>query len=256
MAQKINPIIFRKNSRGLFFLNNKLSILTGVSFAYSLKSYDQVRFLIESLLSFFGLILTSLLIVETNNSSFFLSLKYHNQLFSKTFENTGSLKLILVQVVLKLVPVKNICVRLLNNNKVFVSKKKKKKLLLILKSIRLLSCDPFNLIKIVQHTFLSSHFLAFVVANELKLIKKKHNRFLSLCAKILATSVGNGAVVSNLKGLKLCVKGKFNGRLRAKTKLLQVGELSLQKTLSIIDFCCIKSVTLDGVFGVKVWFHY
>lgn len=61
---------------------------------------------------------------------------------------------------------------------------------------------------------------------------------------------------SNLKGIKVCIKGKFNGRLRAKAKTLQVGALCLQETMSVVDYCSLKSVTTVGVFGIKVWLNF
>merc|ERR1712224_262199 len=99
----------------------------------------------------------------------------------------------------------------------------------------------------------NSSYFALLISKELKLIKKKHNKFLNICNKIMKLSINNKTIKSNLKGIKICIKGKFNGRLRAKTKMLQIGTICLQKTLSLVDFSSIKTITPDGTFGIKIW---
>jgi hypothetical protein len=150
-----------------------------------------------------------------------------------------------------LVPAKSLYLKLLNNRKIFISKLKRKKLMQSLRRMRLFVFDPFNLIKTLRYSFFTSSFFAFIISKELQAIKKRHNRFLLVCSKIIKLSIKN----SNLKGIKICIKGKFNGRLRAKVKKLQAGILSLQGTLSVVDYCSLKSVTPVGVFGIKVWLN-
>jgi hypothetical protein len=256
MAQKINPIVFRKNSRGLYFLNNKSSVLHDLFAVYSLKNYYQLQSFLENFFSFFNLSLDSLLVMETNNSIFFVSLRYRSQILKQQNQDGKLLKQTITKALLRLIPAKSLYLRLLNNRKIFGLKLRKKKLTRVLRRVRLFCCDPFNLIKTLRYSFFNSNFFAYIITKELKLVKKKHNRFLTLCGKIARLSIRHKNIKSNLKGIKICIKGKFNGRLRAKTKMLQVGTLSLQKMLSVVDYCSLKSTTSDGTFGVKVWFHY
>jgi hypothetical protein len=252
MAQKINPIFFRKTTKGLYFVSNKHSLGKTLA-SYPLKNYNQVHYYLKSVFNFLGLHLDSIFSMETNNSVFFLSLKYRSQNLKKAvaYENT-ILKQTIIKGLLKIFPVKNLYLRLLNNKKIFISDKRKKKFLRVLRNIHLISFDPFNLAKILRYSFFSSSIVGHILAREL-VLTKNHSRVLTLCGKILSLCVGGN---SKIKGVKICVKGKFNGRLRSKIRVLQLGNLWLQKYLSVVDFFCTKAVTSVGVFGIKIWIHY
>lgn len=252
MAQKINPILFRKNPTGLYYLRNSSKVLNGLQANYSFKNSYHLNFLVENFLSFFKVYLNYLSVLETNNLIQFISLKYFSQNFKKTLKGGSFIKQTILKGLLFLIPVKSLYLRLLNNRKVFISKLKKKKLMQSLRRMRLFVFDPFNLIKTLRYSSFTSSFIAFIIAKELKTIKKRHNRFLLLCSKLIKLSVEN----STLKGIKICIKGKFNGRLRSKIKTLQIGTLSLQGKLSVVDYCSLKSVTSVGVFGIKVWLNF
>jgi hypothetical protein len=252
MAQKINPILFRKNSKGLYHLKNKLKVLQSLYLGYSFKNSYHLNFLLENYCSFFKLQLNYLGVLETNNSLQFIFLRYFSPVLKKTSKKGSFFKQTILKSLLLLIPVKSLYLKLLNNRKVFISKLKKNKLFQTLRRMRLFVFDPFNLIKILRYSFFTSSIFAFFLAKELKTIKKRHNRFLLLCSKILKLSIKN----SNLKGIKISIKGKFNGRLRAKVKTLQIGTLLLQETTSVVDYCSLKSVTTVGVFGVKVWLNF
>jgi hypothetical protein len=256
MSRKINPIIFRKNSKGFYLSTNKSSVLNGLQLSYSSKNHKQFKHFFNNFFLFFSLNLDSLLYIETNNSIYFISFKYHSNILKKNVKQNKLLKQTIIKGLLFLAPIKTLYLRGINNKKIFFPKNKKKNLIRTLKGLKFFCCDPFNLIKTLRYSFFNSRFFASIIAKELKMIKKQHNKFLNICGKILRLSIKNKINHSNLKGVRICFKGKFNGRLRAKTKTLQVGVLSLQKMLSVIDFCSVKSTAPEGVFGIKVWFCY
>ena len=83
--------------------------------------------------------------------------------------------------------------------------------------------------------------------------QKKHNfLFLSLkkIFEVLITSK-----LSKINGLKISVSGRFNGFLRAKTKIFSVGNVPLQSFSSFIDYHHATSYTVHGTFGIKVWIY-
>jgi ribosomal protein S3 len=56
------------------------------------------------------------------------------------------------------------------------------------------------------------------------------------------------------KGIKIKIKGRFNGAPRAKHKIINIGNNMPVLTLnSNIDYAETTSYTSNGTFGVKVW---
>jgi len=128
MAQKTNSIIFRKNSKGFYFVHNRLSFLNNLFFTYSLKNYNQLQFFLKNFFAFFNLCLNSFSSIETNNSVFFISIRYRSQQFKKTKKNGKLLKQTIVKGLLRLIPVKSLYLRLINNRKIFFVTVQKKKI--------------------------------------------------------------------------------------------------------------------------------
>lgn len=62
-----------------------------------------------------------------------------------------------------------------------------------------------------------------------------------------------GTKYSLLNGVKLKIKGRFNGVPRAKTRILQIKNVPLQTFDSNIDYYQAVSYTTNGTFGVKIW---
>ena len=84
--------------------------------------------------------------------------------------------------------------------------------------------------------------------------KQKKQNFLFLSLKkifeVLITSK-----LSKINGLKISVSGRFNGFLRAKTKVFSVGSVPLQSFSSLIDYHHTTAYTVHGTFGIKVWIY-
>jgi small subunit ribosomal protein S3 len=80
---------------------------------------------------------------------------------------------------------------------------------------------------------------------------KKHNFFLNFLTQALFLLVKSK--LSCIKGLKILIKGRLNGKLRAKSKLIEIGKIPLQTINSKINYSTSVSYSLYGTFGFKVW---
>jgi ribosomal protein S3 len=96
----------------------------------------------------------------------------------------------------------------------------------------------------------SSELLAQFVANELKKLKR-HNFFLRFLKATLAIFCSKA--FSKLGGIKIKVKGRFNGAPRARTKTIKIGNVPVLTLSSDISYGEAVSFTSNGTFGVKIW---
>jgi hypothetical protein len=93
---------------------------------------------------------------------------------------------------------------------------------------------------------LISEFLAFQFS-----VMKKHNYFLNFLKRALLLIIKSR--FSFIKGFKLIISGRLNGKPRAKNKFLIVGKVPLQSINSKIDYSTSVSYSQYGTFGFKVW---
>jgi ribosomal protein S3 len=134
----------------------------------------------------------------------------------------------------------------------------KKKVKLLKKSLALLRKynrnsffkDGVNLMYACTTQRDSSELLAQFVANELKKLKK-HNFFLRFLKATLA--LFSSKAFSELGGIKIKVKGRFNGAPRARSKAIKIGNVPVLTLSSDISYAEAVSFTSNGTFGVKVW---
>ena len=80
---------------------------------------------------------------------------------------------------------------------------------------------------------------------------KRHNYFINFLKRSLNLVIG--LKFSCIKGVKIKIKGRFNGAPRAKLKLIQVGEIPLQTLKTKVSYYCSTSFTPNGTFGVQLW---
>lgn len=85
---------------------------------------------------------------------------------------------------------------------------------------------------------------------EKKGMKKRQRFVLNSLRRFL---IQNQKILTNLKGLKIQVNGRINGRNRSTTYVIQLGCVPLQTFSKKIDYTFLPCFTLDGVFGIKVW---
>jgi ribosomal protein S3 len=80
---------------------------------------------------------------------------------------------------------------------------------------------------------------------------KSHTQFLYTLRDILVTL--QKTKISKIKGVKIKVKGRFNGKARSASKIIIIGEMPVQTLTEKIDYFESTSYTSNGTFGVKVW---
>jgi ribosomal protein S3 len=80
---------------------------------------------------------------------------------------------------------------------------------------------------------------------------KRHNRFLLFLKRIVVNF--NKIPLSRINGIKIIIKGRFNGAPRSRNRIIQSGQVPLQKIDSNISYCNTKAFTIYGTFGIKVW---
>jgi len=97
----------------------------------------------------------------------------------------------------------------------------------------------------------SSALLNKLITNYLSENKKQHNFFLSFLKKTLTTLIKTR--LSRIKGIKIVINGRLNGRPRARKTLIKIGEIPQQSMVKLIDYNESTAYTKNGTFGVKSW---
>jgi ribosomal protein S3 len=80
---------------------------------------------------------------------------------------------------------------------------------------------------------------------------KKHNFFLNFLKRIFYLFIYSN--ISNILGIKLKIKGRFNGSLRSKTRIIKLGNISLQSFQSDLLYKNDTVFTKYGTIGIKIW---
>jgi hypothetical protein len=100
----------------------------------------------------------------------------------------------------------------------------------------------------------STNLMAQFIANHLG-TTQRHNFFLTFIKTTLALLIANP--FSKLKGIKIKINGRLNGRPRAKHKVLLIGKGVPTLTIdSNIKYAEATSYTSKGTLGIKVWTYY
>jgi hypothetical protein len=91
------------------------------------------------------------------------------------------------------------------------------------------------------------------------LSKRLHTRFLlflkALFKLFVSYSLKNNTVFNSIKGFKFLIKGRFQAKDRASSKLIQIGSVPSQSFFCNIDFSSTHIYTLYGAFGIKIWMY-
>lgn len=93
---------------------------------------------------------------------------------------------------------------------------------------------------------LLSKFIAFYVKTE-----KRHKFLLSFLKKTLIILMNSR--ISNIKGVKIKIKGRLNGAPKAKRKSVTVGHLPIQTINTCLDYSHVAVHNKNGTYGIKVW---
>jgi ribosomal protein S3 len=97
----------------------------------------------------------------------------------------------------------------------------------------------------------SAEFLAKFIAYQLSNLKK-HDSFLIFTKRFLITFISEKKI-SKISGVKIIIKGRFNGTPRARKRIYLAGNVSAQTLDSDINYHQAISYTPNGTFGIKVW---
>ena len=104
----------------------------------------------------------------------------------------------------------------------------------------------------------SSKLLSLGIAEILKK-EIKHNQVFSLLNKILFTYFKYFFLTKNkslLKGYRIEIKGKINGRPRKKKRVISNGSMPFSSSDANISYFFSESFTKYGIFGIKVWLFF
>ena len=113
--------------------------------------------------------------------------------------------------------------------------------------------DGVNLIFTCATQKNSANLLAQFIAVQLQKIKRPNFFLRFIKATLLLFNKNN---LSNIQGIKIKIKGRFNGAPRAKHKIITIGNGVPNLTInSKIDYSEEIAYTSNGTFGVKVWIH-
>jgi len=98
----------------------------------------------------------------------------------------------------------------------------------------------------------SARLLSTFIAEQLKILKiKQLNFFFAFIKRTLTVLMSSN--LSKLKGVKVIVKGRLSKNIRAKHKILTVGDVAVQTLDSNMDYHQTTIHNANGSYGVKVW---
>lgn len=96
----------------------------------------------------------------------------------------------------------------------------------------------------------SAYLLSEYISINLKKLKK-HNFFLKFIQTTL--TMFEKSFSSEIKGIKIKIKGRINRRPRAKSRIIEIGHIPVITLNSYIDYSETTAYTSNGTIGVKVW---
>ena len=107
-----------------------------------------------------------------------------------------------------------------------------------------------NVFLIILRKKHSANFLANFLASQLRLFKR-HNQLFNFVKYSLTLFIESS--ISKLKGIKIVIKGRLNRKMRAKKKIICIGQVPIQTLNNSMDYGQSVSYTPYGTFGIKVW---
>lgn len=135
-----------------------------------------------------------------------------------------------------------------------ISKKLKKRFNKRWKRINFLGSDLMN---IAQYSlfFKNPTILAYFISYQFTFLpkNKRQTSFAKYISKILFNFKGE---FTDIQGLKLQFKGRFNKWSRSKKWVAQAGTILLQSYNSCVDYSCSKGLVKKGIFSTRIWIQY
>lgn len=269
MGQKSNPNSFIKNKKTVTFggssyageysslLKEQIFITSSfVSLFEKNRCFVKNCFFIQSNEKSFTTLFISFLIWKKQKINKNLSLKkvkgrysvFTNSLFSvlTKFGHNSSKRLIL----------QNLNKVALKNQKNSFSKEHSE----ITKKLSLYRNEPYfhsglMLFCLMNTTKNTSLLFAKFIAKFFKVFHRtrKINKFLRFLLDFINSIDSNKSKNTRVKGLKVSIKGRFNGAPRSKVRVFERGQIPLQTFKHEICYALVHTHTSYGVFGIKVW---
>lgn len=97
----------------------------------------------------------------------------------------------------------------------------------------------------------SAKLVAETISNYFTKQKKRHGFILFFIKKTFSSLIP--LKMSQIKGIKIIIAGRFNGAPRSNKKIIKVGSVPLQSFNSTISYYEDTAYTSNGTFGIKVW---
>ncbi len=97
----------------------------------------------------------------------------------------------------------------------------------------------------------SAKLVAEAISNYFTKKKKRHGFILFFIKKTFSSLIP--LKMSQIKGIKIIIAGRFNGAPRSNKKIIKVGTVPLQSFKSTISYYEDTAYTSNGTFGIKVW---
>ena len=107
-----------------------------------------------------------------------------------------------------------------------------------------------NILRIILKTKSSAKLLADFIAIQIRYMRR-HTILLTFLRRSLTLLLKSE--LSSVNGVKIIIKGRFNGKLRAKKQLISIGSIPIQTLRASIDYSDSTAYTPYGSFGVKIW---
>jgi hypothetical protein len=267
MGHKVNATSFRikKNWDSSYFLNNSLKLKNYIFEDISIRKYiericihqDKIILNFKTFRDNKTLVVFLKVFYWKNYRNKFLRTKKKNKL--AIYYNLSKLSNLAKHIKFNLQ-------KFLNNFDVLVyinQAKTQKKFYkpLILKKLETFKYNTFfrKSVNFIRSSFetKSSKLLGISIARSLERTPK-HVKFLSFLKKLLSVFINffqynRGS--TSVKGYRIEINGKFNGKGRAKKKVIAKGPMPLSTIDANVVYSFSEAFTKYGTFGVKVWFY-
>ena len=268
MGHKVNAISFRirKCWDSFYFLNNSLKLNNYLIQDLNIKKYIERVCLHQD-----KVVLSFKIFRDFNNVFIFLKLFYWKNYRNKFLRSKKKTRL---SSYYNLNKIMNLEQHLktniqsffnISNALVFIIKNKSQKFFyktLILKKLSSFKFNKFfrKSLQFIKFSFETKNvkLLSISIARAIER-DPKHLRFFSFLKKILIVFYSfynfNSSTFKKIKGYRIEINGKFNGKPRAKKKIIAKGPMPFSSIDSNITYHFSQAYTKYGVFGIKVWFY-
>merc|ERR1712032_1441545 len=110
--------------------------------------------------------------------------------------------------------------------------------------------EGISILFYVTHKSCSANLLAQFIVFQLKKTKR-HKFFLSFLNQTLIILLNSS--LSQIKGIKIIIKGRLNGVSRAKQKTILIGDVPVQTISAKLDYIQTTTHNSTGSYGIKIW---